>query len=97
MNAAVNQMYFTTRVISGTTAVPSSSSFWVNGVTLIYPNTSGYYIEIVGVKTYTSGGVWVVTVTCSVTSDGNSGIVTLNRVAFFRVSYVTMPGLVVVG
>jgi hypothetical protein len=43
------------------------------------------------------GGVWVVTVTCSVTSDGDRGAVTLPRTAFFRVDYVTMPGLVVVG
>jgi hypothetical protein len=95
VDAAVDQIYFTTRVTSGTTTVPSSSSFWVNGVTLVYENTSGYYIEIVGVKTYTSGGVWVVTVTCSVTSNGDKGVVTLGRVAFFRVDYITMPGVVV--
>jgi hypothetical protein len=95
VDGAVNQIYFTTRVTSGTTTVPSSSSFWVNGVTLVYENTSGYYIEIVGVKTYTSGGVWVVTVTCSVTSDGNRGIVTLGRVDFFQVDYITMPEVVV--
>jgi hypothetical protein len=69
----------------------------VTGVTLIYANPSGYYIEIVGVKTYISGGVWVVTVTCSVTWDGDRGVVTLGRTPFFRVDYVTMPGLVVVG
>jgi hypothetical protein len=66
----------------------------VNGVTLVYENTSGYYIEIVGVKAYTSGGVWVVTVTCSATTDGVN-VVTLPRTAFFRVDYITMPGVVV--
>jgi hypothetical protein len=95
VDAASSQIYFTTRVTSGTTTVPSSSSFWVNGVTLVYANPSGYYIEIVGVKTYTSGGVWVVRVTCSVTTDGDKGVVTLGRVAFFQVNYITMPGVVV--
>jgi hypothetical protein len=95
VDGGVDQIYFTTRVTSGTTTVPSSSSFWVNGVTLVYENTSGYYIEIVGVKTYTSGGVWVVTVTCSVTTDGDTGVVSLGRVDFFQVNYITMPGVVV--
>jgi hypothetical protein len=94
---AASQIYFSTTVLTGTTSVPASSSFWVNGVTLIYPNASGYYIEIVGVNTYTAGGVWVVTVTCSVTSNGDRGTVTLGKVAFFRVNYTTMPGVVVVG
>jgi hypothetical protein len=95
VGGASNQIYFTTTVTSGTTTVPSSSSFWVNGVTLVYANTFGYYIEIVGVKTYTSGGVWVVRVTCSVTNDGNTNVVSLARVPFFRVDYITMPGVVV--
>jgi hypothetical protein len=68
-------------------------------VTLTATTVSTRYVEIVGVKTYTSDGFWYVSVRCSVTSDGDTGTVTLSGKLsdFFRVNYITMPGIVVVG
>jgi hypothetical protein len=56
------------------------------------------YVQIVGVRTYTFGGVWYVIVTCSITSDGDTGTVTMSGklTDFFQVDYITMPGVIVV-